>query len=156
MELYSGPAEAKGVKLTAVLPEMLLPEHEGDPLRIRQILTNLIGNAIKFTMQGRITLHVTADEDSVSTTTVCLHVQDTGIGIEPAVKEKLFNAVHASRRLYHTKVWRNGTRAGHREATGPFDGWDDGRGKRARARSTFWCTMQRKKPATITLFAKAG
>lgn len=156
LELFSGPVEAKGLKLTAVLPEMLLSEYEGDPVRIRQILTNLIGNAIKFTTRGQITLHITVDEDSVSHTTLCLQVQDTGIGIEPAVQETLFRpftqADGSTTRRY------GGTGLGLAivkqlvELMGGMVGVDSVLGQG----STFWCTIHLKKPATQTLFAKAG
>lgn len=155
LELFAGPAEAKGLRLTAVLPEMLLPEYEGDPVRIRQILTNLIGNAIKFTTQGRITLHITVDEDSVSHTTLCLQVQDTGIGIEPAVQETLFTpftqADGSTTRKY------GGTGLGLAivkqlaQLMGGIVGVDSVLGQG----STFWCTIHLKKPAPQTLLAKA-
>lgn len=155
LELFSGQAETKGVKLTAVLPEMLLPEYEGDPVRIRQILTNLIGNAIKFTAQGQITLHITVDEDTVSNTTLCVQVQDTGIGIDPAVQAKLFapftQADGSTTRKY------GGTGLGLAivkqlaHMMGGTVGVDSvpGRG------STFWCTIQLAKPASDTVLAKA-
>lgn len=156
LELFSGPAETKGLKLTAVLPEILLPEYEGDPVRIRQILTNLIGNAIKFTAQGQVTLHVTVDEDSVSHTTLCLQVQDTGIGVEPAVQEKLFTpftqADGSTTRRY------GGTGLGLAivkqlaQLMGGMVGVDSVPGQG----STFWCTIQLKKPVAQTVFAKVG
>jgi signal transduction histidine kinase len=155
-DLFSGPAESKGLKLAAVLPEILLPEYEGDPVRIRQILTNLIGNAIKFTTQGQITLHITVDEDSVSNTTLCLQVQDTGIGVEPAVQEKLFTpftqADGSTTRRY------GGTGLGLAivkqltQMMGGIVGVDSVLGQG----STFWCTIQLKKPSAQTVFAKAG
>ncbi|MDH5739898.1 MAG: ATP-binding protein [Nitrospira sp.] len=156
LEPFSGPAETKGLKLTAVLPEILLPEYEGDPVRIRQILTNLIGNAIKFTAQGQVTLHVTVDEDSGSHTTLCLQVQDTGIGVEPAVQEKLFTpftqADGSTTRRY------GGTGLGLAivkqlaHMMGGMVGVDSVLGQG----STFWCTIQLKKPSAQTVFAKAG
>jgi len=156
LELFSGPAEMKGLKLTAVLPEILLPEYEGDPVRIRQIVTNLIGNAIKFTARGHITLHITVDEDSVSHTTLCLQVRDTGIGVEPAVQEKLFTpftqADGSTTRRY------GGTGLGLAivkqlaHMMGGMVGVDSVPGQG----STFWCTIQLKKPVAQTVFAKAG
>ncbi|MBX3319574.1 MAG: hypothetical protein KF890_06820 [Nitrospira sp.] len=156
LELFSGPAEAKGLKLTAALPAMLLPEYEGDPVRIRQILTNLIGNAIKFTTQGQITLHITVDEDSLSTTTLCIQVQDTGIGIEPAVQETLFRpfmqADGSTTRRY------GGTGLGLaivKQLTQLMDGTVGVESVLGKG-STFWCTIQLKKPTTTTRFAKVG
>ena len=156
MELFSGPAEAKGLKLTAVLPEMLLPEYEGDPVRIRQILTNLIGNAIKFTTQGRIVLHITVDEDSVSKTTLCLQVQDTGIGIEPAVQGKLFTPFTQADGSTARKYAGTGLGLAIVKQLAQLMGGMLGVESVLGQGSTFWCTIQLKKPATTTQFAKAG
>ena len=61
----------------------------GDPLRIRQVITNLLSNAAKFTERGGVTLHVYREQaDSL----LCMRVVDTGIGIEPALLPKLFEA----------------------------------------------------------------
>ncbi|MBF0510506.1 MAG: PAS domain S-box protein, partial [Deltaproteobacteria bacterium] len=54
---------------------------EGDPGRIRQVLTNLIGNAVKFTSQGEVILHITLDNEDEQQAVVCFWVRDTGIGI---------------------------------------------------------------------------
>jgi signal transduction histidine kinase len=155
LELLSGPIESKGLRLTVVLADNLLPEYEGDPVRLRQILTNLLGNAIKFTAQGEIALHVAVAEDTADTTTLCLKVRDTGIGIEPAVQAKLFTpftqADGSTTRKY------GGTGLGLAivkqlaHMMGGIVGVDSvpGRG------STFWCTDQLKKPATRTMLAKA-
>lgn len=90
MALFSHPAASKGLHLTAALPETVLPEYEGDAVRIRQILTNLLGNAVKFTLRGQVALQVSIVEETISRTTICFTVRDTGIGIEPDVQAKLF------------------------------------------------------------------
>lgn len=59
--------------------------YRGDPMRVRQVLTNLLGNAIKFTRQGSVRLQVDADSDGV-----CLRISDTGIGIEPERIQQIF------------------------------------------------------------------
>ncbi|NJL15984.1 MAG: hypothetical protein HC938_01090 [Nitrospira sp.] len=156
MELFLGPVEAKGLRLTAAVPETLHPEYEGDPIRIRQILTNLIGNAIKFTAQGQVTLHVVVADDTVENTTLCLKVQDTGIGVEPAIQAKLFTpftqADGSTTRRY------GGTGLGLAivkqlaNMMGGMVGVDSMPGQG----STFWCTIQLKKPSAQTVFAKAG
>lgn len=156
MELFLGPVEAKGLRLTAAVPETLHPEYEGDPIRIRQILTNLIGNAIKFTAQGQVTLHVVVADDTVENTTLCLKVQDTGIGVEPAIQAKLFTpftqADGSTTRRY------GGTGLGLAivkqlaHMMGGMVGVDSVPGQG----STFWCTIQLKKPSAQTVVAKAG
>lgn len=70
---------------------MDVPEHLiGDPLRLRQILTNLLGNAIKFTENGSITVTLTATQLQNGEFMLHCAIQDTGIGIAPDIQEKLF------------------------------------------------------------------
>ena len=81
-------ADRKGLELSADIPAMV-PDHViGDPMRLRQILTNLIDNAIKFTATGDVVLGVAVDSEDANAH--CLHftIRDTGIGI-PAEKQKL-------------------------------------------------------------------
>jgi len=64
----------------------------GDPGRLRQILTNLIGNAIKFTAQGEIAVRASLETKDGASTTVCFSVSDTGIGIPKDRIDSLFEA----------------------------------------------------------------
>jgi PAS domain S-box-containing protein len=85
-------AKQKGLELTsqisAEVPDGLL----GDPGRLRQVLSNLVDNAIKFTEQGRVTLRI--ENDSQSEKDVCLHftVSDSGIGIPQNKQQLIFEA----------------------------------------------------------------
>lgn len=78
-------AKRKGLEFHYTLSEDLEDYYKGDSLRIRQILTNLLGNAIKFTKEGFIQLNITVKEAEVQ-----FHIQDTGIGIAPDRIEKIF------------------------------------------------------------------
>ncbi|KZF25304.1 hypothetical protein L228DRAFT_66202 [Xylona heveae TC161] len=62
----------------------------GDPGRVRQIITNLLTNSIKFTSEGSVTLAVTSDKEDDNTIQLRFVVEDTGIGIEEEVRKKLF------------------------------------------------------------------
>ena len=68
----------------------------GDSQRIRQILFNLLGNAIKFTEEGEVTLKVTAEESANKSTneniTICFDIFDTGIGINEEQQERIFDS----------------------------------------------------------------
>ena len=81
-------AKQKGLELSVSIPPEVPDLLLGDPSRLRQIVSNLIDNAIKFTQQGRVTLKI--EKESQTEQDVCLHfsVSDSGIGI-PAEKQQL-------------------------------------------------------------------
>ncbi len=64
----------------------------GDPGRLRQVLTNLLGNAIKFTPSGEVTLRMQVERDTDDTVTLRFFVKDTGIGIGPGQRARLFQS----------------------------------------------------------------
>jgi signal transduction histidine kinase/DNA-binding response OmpR family regulator len=88
--LMSGRAHAKGLELNCFLPPSLPQRWQSDPTRIRQVLTNLIGNAVKFTEQGEVSIKVLAQESSNGKTTLRFEVRDTGIGMSPEGQARLF------------------------------------------------------------------
>ena len=89
--LFSEGARRKNLELVCALP----PEPvfvRGDPVRLRQVLSNLLGNAIKFTKEGEIVVRVTALESKPQTHALRFEVSDTGIGIPSGDQERIFNA----------------------------------------------------------------
>jgi nitrogen fixation negative regulator NifL len=88
------PAEEKGLSLTAHLAQDLPDCLVGDDLRLRQILLNLVGNAVKFTAAGSvtITLNLEAMEETGPTVHVHFAVADTGIGIPPEKLSLIFDS----------------------------------------------------------------
>ncbi|MBI2429565.1 MAG: PAS domain S-box protein [Ignavibacteriales bacterium] len=62
----------------------------GDPTRIRQIITNLVGNAIKFTERGEVLVRIQVETDTPTRATIKFGVSDTGIGLSPEAKQRLF------------------------------------------------------------------
>jgi PAS domain S-box-containing protein len=88
---FSQSASRKGLALTCFV-EQDVPQHVyGDGGRLRQILTNLVGNAIKFTEHGGISLRVTAAEPPRGTT-LRFEVGDSGIGVSAGAQERIFQA----------------------------------------------------------------
>jgi PAS domain S-box-containing protein len=85
-------ADEKGLHLTADIASDLPFALRGDPLRLRQVLTNLIGNAIKFTARGGVAVHIGREVRFADTVRVHATVRDTGIGIEPAQLARIFDA----------------------------------------------------------------
>jgi CheY-like chemotaxis protein/HPt (histidine-containing phosphotransfer) domain-containing protein len=89
-ELLSAQARAKGLELVCDTGGVRSCGLIGDSGRIRQVLTNLMGNALKFTEQGTVTVKLTLEDAPNDTRRVSLKVSDTGIGISPHVQERLF------------------------------------------------------------------
>jgi signal transduction histidine kinase/CheY-like chemotaxis protein/HPt (histidine-containing phosphotransfer) domain-containing protein len=84
-------ASAKGLRLVATCDDHLAPAHVGDALRIRQIISNLLSNALKFTELGgiEVTARVLA-EPGPDTQTIEIAVIDTGVGLTPEQQQRLF------------------------------------------------------------------
>ncbi len=94
LDLLAGRAAEKGLNLAAVVDPDVPPAIVGDVTRLRQVLVNLIGNAVKFTERGEIVASVTARPLDLPTPACELHfaVRDTGIGIPPERKDRLFQS----------------------------------------------------------------
>jgi signal transduction histidine kinase/DNA-binding NarL/FixJ family response regulator/ABC-type phosphate/phosphonate transport system substrate-binding protein len=91
LELYQPKAEEKGIKIKVEPDPSLALGYFGDDLRLRQVLTNLIGNAIKFTEQGAVTLRIDLDnQSSIDKVWLRFEVQDTGKGISLEQQQRLF------------------------------------------------------------------
>ena len=84
------PAAAKGLRLDARLGPDIPAEIQGDPARLRQVLLNLLGNAIKFTDTGGVTLTVNVMAREAGRIRLCFQVTDSGIGIAAEMADSLF------------------------------------------------------------------
>jgi len=91
--MFSAEAHEKGLELVGMVYDDVPDNIVGDAMRIRQVLTNLVGNAIKFTIKGKITLRVMLDgEPGEADERLRFSVQDTGIGLKRDSLETLFQA----------------------------------------------------------------
>jgi signal transduction histidine kinase/DNA-binding response OmpR family regulator len=85
-------AGQKGLELIIDLPPAVPPVVVGDPVRMKQILTNLVGNAIKFTAQGHVLVSIAEEGERSDTTRLHVRVTDTGIGIPDEQQARVFEA----------------------------------------------------------------
>ena len=85
-------AQAKNLVLTYAMAENVSQKLIGDTARLRQILLNLIGNAVKFTDQGKVTLEITRASETDKETVLHFSVRDTGLGIPEDVQKNLFRS----------------------------------------------------------------
>ncbi|HHB75087.1 MAG TPA: response regulator [Desulfobulbus sp.] len=90
MDLYALSGEQKELNVFADIDDRLAPSYIGDGYRIRQILVNLLGNAIKFTSRGEVSLKVTVVEKKRNIDIIRFEVKDTGPGIVREKQGELF------------------------------------------------------------------
>jgi len=92
--LLSSPARKKGLDLVCWIAPNIPSRMRGDPTRLRQVLTNLIGNAVKFTEAGEISIRVSLEslDEETGEATLAFEVQDTGIGISRERSRELFQS----------------------------------------------------------------
>jgi len=126
-ELFSGQAGSKGLQLTTSLSEAVGREYLGDPVRIRQILTNLIGNAIKFTAH-----------------------------VEPAIQANLFTPFTQADGSTTRKFGGTGLGLAIVKQLAGMMGGAVGVESVSGRGSTFWCTMRLRKVPAQSLHAKAS
>src|SRR5581483_961198 len=90
IEVVAALAQQKGLELLFAL-DAPVPDHvRGDPRRLRQILVNLCGNAVKFTAHGEVVVRVKAGTRTARNVTLCFEIADTGIGISADERARLF------------------------------------------------------------------
>lgn len=92
IEIFAGQVERKNIEITSLINTDVPRFLTGDPQRLRQILTNLIGNAVKFTQEGDVFLRVFLESESETHTSLKFVVKDTGIGIPEEAQGYLFQA----------------------------------------------------------------
>jgi signal transduction histidine kinase/DNA-binding response OmpR family regulator len=91
VSMFAQPAESKGLELAAQFgPQDDQLDVRGDPFRVRQIIANLISNAIKFTAEGEVIVRVTVAAQTDTDVTLSVCVQDTGVGIAPEAQARIF------------------------------------------------------------------
>ena len=90
LDLFAESAQRKGLEVGCLLHAEVPTALRGDPGRVRQILVNLIGNALKFTHQGEVMIHVTRAEETADRAFIEFAVTDTGMGMAPEVQAILF------------------------------------------------------------------
>ena len=132
-------AHAKGLELACQISPDIPAVLGGDPSRLRQILVNLIGNAVKFTETGEVVVRVDCERIEGERVSVTISVSDTGIGIPREQHATIFDAFVQGRRIDDTSIWRNGPGPHHLRAPCRVDGRSNPDRERARARYAGLC-----------------
>jgi len=104
VELFTVQAQRKGVGIHTYIPEQLPDGLQGDPVRLRQIFSNLMGNAIKFTDHGEITVRLAILRQDEQKLRLQAEIHDTGVGMPPDVLKNLFRGYNRDTLSTHTST----------------------------------------------------
>lgn len=92
VDLFAARAVSKGVEVGSLVCQDVPVALRGDPGRLRQVFSNLVGNAVKFTERGEVFVCVELEEDAGQEVVLRMSVSDTGIGVTPEQQARLFQA----------------------------------------------------------------
>ena len=97
LNLLAPYAHEKGITLIPLIYSDVPSQVLGDPLRVKQIITNLVNNSIKFTDKGSVIIRVMLEQETYSHLTIRVNVTDTGIGLAPEEQRVLFQAFNQTK-----------------------------------------------------------
>ncbi len=148
VELLAERAESKGLELVSWVHDDVPRFVRGDPARLRQVLTNLLANAIKFTEHGEVILRLQRVEESDSQATVRFEISDTGIGVAPDVRDRLFLAFSQADGSLTRKYGGTGLGLAISKQLVELMGGHIGLNSIPNQGSTFWFSLSMPKQAT--------
>jgi CheY-like chemotaxis protein len=140
-EMVAERAQRKGVEVAYEVAPGVPAVLRGDPGRVRQILTNLVGNAVKFTEKGEVLIDVRLAQDRAGAVCLRVEVTDTGIGLTPQQQGRIFDRFAQADRSTTRRF--GGTGLGlsiSKQLVELMKGEIGVRSEQGRG-STFWCTM---------------
>jgi CheY-like chemotaxis protein len=140
----------KGLKLIISLPpELATQTFQGDLCRLEQVLLNLVNNAIKFTVQGSISIAISQIGESPNSTLLRFEIRDTGIGIAPEDQVRLFNAFEQVDNSTSRKFGGTGLGLAISKRLVRLMGGDIGVNSKAGTGSVFWFTVLLEKIVNV-------
>jgi len=146
LEMLVAKLEEKRLEAVALIDHALPERLTGDPTRLRQILLNLVGNAIKFTDAGSITVRVGVLEDTAADQLLRFEVIDTGAGIAPEQIDKLFQEFSQAEASTTRKHGGTGLGLAISKQLAQLMGGEIGVESEVGRGSTFWFTARLAKP----------
>jgi two-component system, sensor histidine kinase and response regulator len=145
---FAERAETKSLELTGLVHAAVPTGLKGDPGRLRQILTNLVANAVKFTDKGEVTLQAYLEEDLSDSAVIRFEVTDSGIGISPNTQAKLFRPFTQADSSTTRKYGGTGLGLSISKQLVELMGGSIGVRSSEGQGSTFWCTARLLKQAS--------
>ena len=148
---FAERAQTKGLEITGLVHAAVPTGLRGDPGRLRQILTNFVGNAIKFTEQGDVTVQAFLEKDLVDAVVVRFEITDSGIGISQEAQARLFQPFTQADSSTSRKYGGTGLGLAISKQLTQQMGGSVGIVSRPGHGSTFWCTAHFAKQETSSL-----
>ena len=148
---FAKRAQTKGLEITGLVHAAVPTGLRGDPGHLRQILTNFVGNAIKFTEQGDVTVQAFLEKDLGDAVIVRFEVTDSGIGIAPEIQARLFQPFTQADSSTSRKYGGTGLGLAISRQLAEQMGGRVGIDSRPGHGSTFWCTAHFPKQTTSPL-----
>ncbi|KAF4515849.1 hypothetical protein B566_EDAN000084 [Ephemera danica] len=142
VDLFAEPAGKKKLALTCYIPDDIPDSVIGDPVRLRQILLNLVGNAVKFTPAGDVAVRVARLTQERDVLTLKIEIADTGLGIPAHVQPRLFTAFSQADGSTTRRFGGTGLGLAIVQQLTHLMGGDVGLRSVENQGSTFWVTIQ--------------
>ena len=155
LELFADKAGEKDLELVALFDANVPVALQGDPGRLRQVLVNLIGNGIKFTTKGEVTVQVQREEETLHSVILRFQVNDTGVGIAADMQEQLFQPFRQADSSTTRKYGGTGLGLAICKQIVTQMGGDIGVVPRSEGGSQFWFTFQFAKQSVDAQLASA-